>query len=141
MREDLRADGPAVLPAEDGTAGNDNGWPTDNHAFPRFIDFLCNPLESIDPRAVTAIQGAARRIWPRISCWHGVREFHVLLTSGYQFPVGPGDDTTQPFYANVHLDRRCFGWLYPAANTASITSSNVTGTPALCPQRRHLLGQ
>jgi hypothetical protein len=40
-------------------------------------------------------------------------EFHVLATTGYQFPIGPGDDNTQLFYANVHLDRRCFGWLYP----------------------------
>jgi hypothetical protein len=40
-------------------------------------------------------------------------EFHVLATTGYQFPAGPGSDNTNMFYANLHLDRRCFGWLYP----------------------------
>lgn len=40
-------------------------------------------------------------------------EFHVLATSGYQFPIGPGSDNTQLFYANIHLDRRMFCWLYP----------------------------
>jgi len=39
--------------------------------------------------------------------------FHVLATTGYQFPAGPGDDTSEVFYANVHLDRQVFGWLYP----------------------------
>lgn len=40
-------------------------------------------------------------------------DFHVLATTGYNFPVGPGNDTTNVFYANLHLDRQCFGWLYP----------------------------
>jgi hypothetical protein len=40
-------------------------------------------------------------------------QFHVLATSGYQFPVGPGSDNTQLFYGNLHLDRQCFNWLYP----------------------------
>jgi hypothetical protein len=40
-------------------------------------------------------------------------EFHVLATTGYNFPAGSGTVTTQQFYGNVHLDRRCFGWLYP----------------------------
>ncbi|HMF14955.1 MAG TPA: hypothetical protein VKE94_21715 [Gemmataceae bacterium] len=39
--------------------------------------------------------------------------FHVLGTVGYEFPAGPGSDTTNLFYANVHLDRQCFGWFYP----------------------------
>jgi hypothetical protein len=38
---------------------------------------------------------------------------HVLATTGYQFPAGPGDDTSELFYASLHLDRRVFGWLYP----------------------------
>jgi hypothetical protein len=38
---------------------------------------------------------------------------HVLATTGYHFPAGPGSDNTNAFYANLHLDRRCFGWLYP----------------------------
>jgi hypothetical protein len=40
-------------------------------------------------------------------------EFHVLATTGYYFPIGPGSDNSQLFYADLHLDRRCFGWLYP----------------------------
>jgi len=38
---------------------------------------------------------------------------HVLATTGYLFPVGGGDDNTNMFYANLHLDRQLFGWLYP----------------------------
>src|SRR5262249_57257211 len=39
--------------------------------------------------------------------------YHVLATTGYLFPVGPGDDNLKLWYANIHLDRQCFGWLYP----------------------------
>src|SRR5262249_1511358 len=34
-------------------------------------------------------------------------------TTGYQFPAGSGDDNLNLWYANVHIDRQCFGWLYP----------------------------
>jgi hypothetical protein len=40
-------------------------------------------------------------------------EFHLLATTAYEFPIGPGNDNQQIFMLNVHLDRRCFGWLYP----------------------------
>lgn len=40
-------------------------------------------------------------------------KFHLLATTGYQFPAGPGNDYLELFYANVHLDRQVFGWLYP----------------------------
>lgn len=40
-------------------------------------------------------------------------KWHVLATTGYQFPAGPGNDTLNLWYANVHIDRQCFGWLYP----------------------------
>ena len=40
-------------------------------------------------------------------------EYHVLVTGGYEFPAGPGNDNTKLFYGSLHLDRRCFGWLYP----------------------------
>jgi hypothetical protein len=39
--------------------------------------------------------------------------YHVLFTTGYEFPVGAGNDTLNVYYANIHFDRRCFGWLYP----------------------------
>jgi hypothetical protein len=240
-------DGPAVLPTEDHTAGNDNGYLTGTHAFPRFINFMSNPLESIDPRAVTAVYPIFGSFWtsnsspipdgnfqlygpaitialsdrlavglndgglvdahfsnnpaerlrilkdeiffgsqssrvanridtrdfsgdrfgitnlggfiqytaiadverqflltaglrweapagshevfqgygpahlaPYFTAGKEIGEFHVLLTGGYQFPVGNGNDTTQLFYANVHFDRRCFGWLYPLVEFNSI---------------------
>jgi hypothetical protein len=240
-------DSPSVLPTDEGTAGNDNGFLTGNHDFPRFIGFMSNVLESIDPRAVTAIYPIFGSFWtsssspipdgsfqlygpaitvalsdrlavglndgglvdarfsknpgdrlrilkdeiffgaqsPRVAnridtqdfsgdrfgftnlggfvqytaiadverqflLTGGLRweapagshevfqgygpahlapyftagkefgEYHVLLTGGYQFPVGPGNDTTQLFYANVHFDRRCFGWLYPLVEFNSI---------------------
>jgi hypothetical protein len=47
-------------------------------------------------------------------------ECHVLVTSGFQFPAGPGNDNTKVFYANLHLDRRVFGWLYPLVEFNSI---------------------
>jgi hypothetical protein len=39
--------------------------------------------------------------------------FHVLGTMGYLFPAGPGSDTSNLFYSNIHIDRQCFGWFYP----------------------------
>jgi hypothetical protein len=47
-------------------------------------------------------------------------EFHVLVTTGFQFPAGPGNDNSKIFYANVHFDRRLFGWLYPLVEFNSI---------------------
>jgi hypothetical protein len=58
--------------------------------------------------------------------------FHVLATTGYLFPAGPGDDTSNVFYANVHFDRQCFGWLYPVAefnfnyHTTSVDLNRLT---------------
>lgn len=40
-------------------------------------------------------------------------DFHILTTNGFKFPAGSGTVTTDTFYGTVHLDRRCFGWLYP----------------------------
>jgi hypothetical protein len=231
---------PSGWHAEEGVVGEGGGFLTGNHSFPNFINFISNPLQSIDPRAVTAIypifgsewvsnaspipngdfqlygpaitialserlavglnqggyadasfssnpierrriledeilQGRLREsVRARIgnadfsgdrSGWlnlggfaqytliedvpnqflltGGVRweapagshelfqgygplelaayltvgkefgEFHVLATTGYEFPAGPGSDNSNLFYANVHFDRRLFGWLYP----------------------------
>jgi hypothetical protein len=233
-------DAPTILPIPNSSPGNDSGFLTGNHAFPNFINFISNPLMSIDPRAVTAIypifgsewistaspipDGNAQLYGPAISValsdrlavglsqgglvdahlssnpaerlrilqderlaellspviaaridtrdfsgdrfgflnlggfvqytliqdvpnqflftvgmrWEAPAgshevfqgygpaelasyftagkefgEYHVLLTGGYEFPVGPGSDNSNLFYANVHFDRRCFGWLYP----------------------------
>jgi hypothetical protein len=50
---------------------------------------------------------------PYLTVGKGFGCYHVLATSGYYFPAGPGDDTTDFFYADLHVDRQCFGWLYP----------------------------
>ena len=39
--------------------------------------------------------------------------YHVLATVGYEFPAASWNTTTNAFNANVHLDRQCFGWVYP----------------------------
>lgn len=49
---------------------------------------------------------------PYVTVGKGIGEFHLLATAGYQFDVGSGGNSQQ-FYGSVHLDRRCFGWLYP----------------------------
>jgi hypothetical protein len=50
---------------------------------------------------------------PYLTAGKELGDFHVLATTGYQFPAGPGNDSTNLFYANLHLDRRILGWLYP----------------------------
>ncbi len=42
-----------------------------------------------------------------------IGKYHFLGTTGYKFPIGPGGDNLNLFYANMHLDRQCFGWIYP----------------------------
>lgn len=39
--------------------------------------------------------------------------FHVLATAGYEFPAASWSTTANFFYLNAHLDRHCFGWVYP----------------------------
>ena len=60
--------------------------------------------------------------------------FHLLVTTGYYFPAGPGSDTSQLFYADIHLDRQMFGWLYPLVEFNSIyhTTSVSLDLPARC---------
>lgn len=58
--------------------------------------------------------------------------FHVLATVGYNFPIGPGDDNSQVFYANVHLDRQ-FDWFYPLVEIN--TTYHATSVPFGLPSR------
>ena len=51
-------------------------------------------------------------------------KFHFLATTGYEFPAGTGDATSNKFYANFHIDRQ-FGWLYPLAEV-NCSFSNST---------------
>jgi hypothetical protein len=50
---------------------------------------------------------------PYLTVGKELGDFHVLATTGYQFPLGSGDRDAHLFYTNVHLDRQMFGWLYP----------------------------
>jgi hypothetical protein len=63
-------------------------------------------------------------------------EFHVLATVGYQFPVGPGSDNEQFFNANIHFDRRLFGWLYPLVEFNCIYHTVSVGDHFDLPTRR-----
>jgi hypothetical protein len=53
------------------------------------------------------------RLAPYLTAGKEIGQFHVLATGGYYFPAGPGNDNLQVFYADLHLDRQMFGWLYP----------------------------
>jgi hypothetical protein len=63
--------------------------------------------------------------------------YHVLVTTGYLFPAGPGGDISHVYYADVHLDRQCFGWLYPLVEV-NTTTSTAAGNPALLTRRGYV---
>ncbi len=56
-------------------------------------------------------------------------KYHILATTGYQFPVGPGNDNIKVYSADVHFDRQVFGWLYPLVefNSNFLTKSGSFG--------------
>lgn len=59
-------------------------------------------------------QGAGpAHLAPYLTLGKELGEFHLLATTGYQFPVGGGRSPSRVYYANVHLDRRVACWLYP----------------------------
>ena len=62
---------------------------------------------------------------PYLTVGKEVGNFHLLATTGYQFPARTGSDEAKLFYLNVHVDRQCFGWLYPLVevNWTNQTSS------------------
>jgi hypothetical protein len=62
-------------------------------------------------------------------------KFHVLGTVGYEFPIGPGSDNEQFFFANVHVDRQMFGWLYPLVEFNCIYHSVSVGANLELPTR------
>ena len=53
------------------------------------------------------------KLAPYVTAGKEFCDFHILSTFGYAFPAGESNPSTQFFYGIVHLDRRCFGWLYP----------------------------
>jgi hypothetical protein len=53
-------------------------------------------------------------------------DFHVLATTGYNFPAASGTATTETYYASVHFDRQTFGWLYPLVEfNGAWSSTNI----------------
>lgn len=50
---------------------------------------------------------------PYLTVGKEFHDFHLLATAGYQFPAGSGEVETDFFFLNAHLDRQCFGWVYP----------------------------
>jgi hypothetical protein len=206
----LPAGGYSVMPLcnfDGNGSARPNGCLTGNHNFDRFVGFVSNPLQSIDPRAVTEfwpvfastwvspygrapsgdlqLYGAGlyvalserlsvglcqggyavadfarfRQGWlnlggfgqytliqdvpnqfllttglrweapsgeadvfqghgpahlaPYITVGKEFGKFHLLATTGYQFPARDARIATDLFYANFHFDRQTFGWLYP----------------------------
>ena len=63
--------------------------------------------------------------------------FHVLATGGYQFPARSGDKGTELFYLNAHLDRQCFGWVYPLVEVNWI--NHTSSVDVALPTRRGVI--
>ena len=63
-------------------------------------------------------------------------KYHVLGTVGYEFPIGPGSDNEQFFYANFHFDRQLFGWLYPLVEFNCLDHTVSVGRNFELPTRR-----
>ncbi|MFO0926176.1 MAG: hypothetical protein U0736_03935 [Gemmataceae bacterium] len=57
--------------------------------------------------------------------------YHVLATAGYQFPARAGDRGTELFYVNAHLDRQCFGWVYPLVEVNWTKHTSSLDLPSL----------
>lgn len=73
------------------------------------------------------------RLAPYVTVGKGLGCYHFLGVAGYQFAAESGQPSTQVVYGNVHLDRQCFGWLYPLVevNTAWHTTSVSIDQPLL----------
>ncbi|MCE9533309.1 MAG: hypothetical protein K8T89_19605 [Planctomycetes bacterium] len=50
---------------------------------------------------------------PYVTAGKEIGKFHVLATTGFNFTAGSDPDSVENWYVNLHLDRQCFGWLYP----------------------------
>ena len=64
--------------------------------------------------ATQVFQGGATPAYlsPYLTIGKEIGLFHLLATTGYEFPAGSADATTNTFYLNLHIDRK-IGWLCP----------------------------
>lgn len=64
--------------------------------------------------AEQVFQGGANPAYlaPYLTAGKEIGNWHILATTGYEFPTGAGQVTTDTAYLNLHIDRR-FGWFYP----------------------------
>jgi hypothetical protein len=53
------------------------------------------------------------RLAPYLTAGKEIGNFHILATTGFDFAAGSSRVSSNFFYANLHLDRQCFEWLYP----------------------------
>ena len=76
---------------------------------------------------------------PYLTVGKELGNFHVLATTGYQFPARSGDTGTELFYLNAHLDRQCFGWVYPLVEVNWIATHLLGGRGPADAARHHRL--
>jgi hypothetical protein len=64
--------------------------------------------------ATQLFQGGANPVYltPYVTLGKEFGCWHVLATTGFEFPAGEGQATTETWYANFHIDRK-IGRLYP----------------------------
>lgn len=68
---------------------------------------------------------------PYLTAGKELGNWHVLATTGFEFAAERTDTGSQFLYANFHLDRQTFGWLYPLveANVTHYTTRYNVGLP------------
>jgi hypothetical protein len=60
--------------------------------------------------------------------------FHILATTGYNFPAESATLTTRTYYANFHFDYRVAGWFYPLVEfNGSWPNRTLDFTPDFAP--------
>jgi hypothetical protein len=74
---------------------------------------------------------------PYVTVGKELGNFHVLGTTGYQFPLRSGDQGTELFYLNAHLDHEFCGWIYPLVEVN--WTNHSTSVPLTLPTRHGLI--
>jgi hypothetical protein len=102
---EVPASHPLVMPAE-GMSDGRSGLLAGNHSFPNFVNWLSNPLQNIDPRAVTAIYPLFGSEWvtgtaPIPNAEGQVYGPAITVALGERLAVG----LNQGGYAVLHMSR------------------------------------